>query len=106
MSSNKLLYLLEMFYDRGNHHDFLSLVRQISPPGELTQSTTFPFEFLTVDKPHETYTGTNVRLRYFVRVVVVRRISDIVKEHDVAVHTLSTYPDIINRYVINVGSTH
>ena len=35
--------------------------------------------------------------RYFVRVVVVRRISDLVKEHDIAVHTLSTYPDLINR---------
>ena len=24
---------IEMFYDRGNHHDFLSLVRQLDPPG-------------------------------------------------------------------------
>ena len=53
-----------MFYDRGNHHDFLSLVRQLAQPGELTESTVFPFEFLQVDKPYETYTGTNVRLRY------------------------------------------
>jgi vacuolar protein sorting-associated protein 26 len=94
---------IEMFYDRGNHHDFLSLVRQLTPPGELTQSTTFPFEFLHVDKPHESYTGTNVRLRYFVRVVIVRRISDIIKEHDVAVHTLSSYPDIINSLKMEVG---
>ena len=36
--------------------------------------------------------------RYFVRVVIVRRISDLVKEHDIAVHTLSSYPDLINRY--------
>ena len=56
-------FFSEMFYDRGNHHDFLSLVRQLSPPGELTQFTKFPFEFLNVDKPYETYTGTNVRLR-------------------------------------------
>lgn len=92
-----LFMFLEMFYDRGNYHDFLSLVRQLSPPGELTSSAMYPFEFLHVDKPHESYTGTNVRLRYFVRVVIVRRISDILKEHDVAVHTLSSYPDIINR---------
>lgn len=31
--------------------------------------------------------------------VVVRRISDIVKELDVAVHTLSSYPDMNNRHV-------
>ncbi len=54
---------IEMFYDRGNHHDFLSLVRQLQPPGELSSSTTFNFEFSQVEKPYESYTGTNVRLR-------------------------------------------
>jgi len=54
---------IEMFYDRGNHHDFLSLVRQLQPPGELTSGTTFNFEFSQVEKPYESYTGTNVRLR-------------------------------------------
>lgn len=54
---------IEMFYDRGNHHDFLSLVRQLQPPGELASSTTFNFEFSQVEKPYESYTGTNVRLR-------------------------------------------
>ena len=52
-----------MFQDRSNHHDFLSLVRQLSPPGEITSSTSYPFEFLNVDKPHETYNGINVGLR-------------------------------------------
>ena len=52
-----------MYFDRGNHHDFLSLVRQLSPPGELTQSSEFDFEFHHVEKPYESYTGTNVRLR-------------------------------------------
>ena len=54
---------IELYFDRGNHHDFLSLVRQLSPPGELTQSTVFDFEFHHVEKPYETYTGTNVKLR-------------------------------------------
>lgn len=69
-----MLLLAEMFYDRGNHHDFLSLVRQLAQPGELTQSTTFPFEFLQVDKPYETYTGTNVRLRFVLGCLTVRRL--------------------------------
>lgn len=94
---------IEMFYDRGNHHDFLSLVRQLDPPGELTKSATYDFEFLHVDKPYETYTGTNVRLRYFLRVVVLRRISDITKELDVAVHTLSSFPDMVNSLKMEVG---
>lgn len=54
---------IEMFYDRGNHHDFLSLVRQLDPPGELTSSKTYKFDFQQVEKPYESYTGTNVRLR-------------------------------------------
>lgn len=53
----------EMFQDRSNHHDFLSLVRQLSPPGEITSAMSFPFEFLSVDKPYETYSGINVGLR-------------------------------------------
>lgn len=42
-------------------------------------------------------------LRYFLRVVVVRRISDITKELDVAVHTLSSFPDMINSLKMEVG---
>ena len=53
-----------MFYDRGNHHNFISLVRSLSPPGTMDQSTTFDFEFINAEKPHESYTGVNVRLRY------------------------------------------
>lgn len=55
---------IEMFYDRGNHHDFLSLVRQLDPPGELNvPSKVYKFDFQQVEKPYESYTGTNVRLR-------------------------------------------
>ena len=32
-------------------------------PGELTQNTSFEFEFNQVEKPYECYTGANVRLR-------------------------------------------
>lgn len=53
----------ELFYDRGNHHEFTSLVRDLARPGELMQSATYDFEFVNVEKPYETYTGANVRLR-------------------------------------------
>lgn len=94
---------IEMFYDRGNHHDFLSLVRQLDPPGELTSSKTYKFDFQQVEKPYESYTGTNVRLRYFLRVVITRRLSDITKELDVAVHTLSHFPEMNNSLKMEVG---
>lgn len=53
----------EMYYDRGNHHEFVSLVKDLARPGELTQSQTFDFDFMHVEKPYETYTGQNVKLR-------------------------------------------
>jgi hypothetical protein len=54
---------IELYYDRGNHHEFLSLVKELARPGELTQNTAFDFEFNQVEKPYECYTGANVRLR-------------------------------------------
>lgn len=55
---------IELYYDRGNHHEFVSLVKELARPGELIQNTTYKFEFLNVEKPYESYTGSNVRLRY------------------------------------------
>lgn len=54
---------LELYYDRGNHHEFVSLVKDLARPGEFTQSQTFDFEFTHVEKPYESYTGQNVKLR-------------------------------------------
>lgn len=55
--------VLELYYDRGNHHEFVSLVKDLARPGEITQSQTFDFEFTHVEKPYESYTGQNVKLR-------------------------------------------
>jgi len=54
----------ELYYDRGNHQEFTSLVRELARPGELAQNASFDFEFIQVEKPYESYTGTNVKLRY------------------------------------------
>lgn len=42
----------------------------------------------------------NLVFRYFLRVSVIRRISDISKELDLAVHTLSSFPEMNNRYFL------
>ncbi|XP_015596412.1 vacuolar protein sorting-associated protein 26B-like isoform X1 [Cephus cinctus] len=94
---------IELYYDRGNHHEFTSLVKELARPGELTHNTVYPFEFANVEKPFESYTGSNVRLRYFLRVTIVRRLSDIVKELELVVHTLSSYPDMNNPIKMEVG---
>ncbi|XP_017778901.1 PREDICTED: vacuolar protein sorting-associated protein 26B-like [Nicrophorus vespilloides] len=94
---------IELFYDRGNHHEFTSLVKELARPGEMIANTSYPFEFSCVEKPYEVYTGVNVKLRYFLKVTVVRRLQDIYKELDIAVHTLSSYPDINNSIKMEVG---
>ncbi|XP_058460155.1 vacuolar protein sorting-associated protein 26B-like [Malaya genurostris] len=99
----ELIGQIELYYDRGNHHDFLSLVRELARPGDLFQNTSYPFEFANVEKPYEVYAGSNVRLRYFLRVTIVRRISDIIREVDIAVHTLSSYPDTNSPIKMEVG---
>ena len=53
----------ELFYDRGNHFEFLSVEKELLPAGILEKSQEFPFEFLNAAKQHECYSGVNVRLR-------------------------------------------
>jgi len=42
-------------------------------------------------------------VRYFLRVTIVKRLSDVTKEMDLAVHTLSSYPDMNNSLKMEVG---
>lgn len=53
----------ELFYDRGNHYEFLSLVQELANPGELRTAQAFDFEFKNVEKQYESYHGINVKLR-------------------------------------------
>lgn len=41
--------------------------------------------------------------RYFLRVTIVRRLSDLVKEYELIVHQLATYPDVNNSIKMEVG---
>ncbi len=44
-----------MFYDRGNHYEFLSLVQELASPGEMRAAQNFDFEFKNVEKQYESY---------------------------------------------------
>ncbi|OAQ29700.1 putative PEP8-vacuolar protein sorting/targeting protein [Linnemannia elongata AG-77] len=78
---------IELFYDRGNHYEFSSLQQDLAVPGELRASTTLDFEFKNVEKMYESYHGINVKLRYFIRVTILRRLADVVKERDIWVYS-------------------
>lgn len=53
----------ELFYDRGHHHEFLSLSQELAAPGEMRAAQTFDFLFKNVEKQYESYQGINVKLR-------------------------------------------
>uniref|UniRef100_W8CD09 Vacuolar protein sorting-associated protein 26 n=1 Tax=Ceratitis capitata TaxID=7213 RepID=W8CD09_CERCA len=94
---------IELFYDRGNHHEFKCITKALARPGDLIQNHSYPFDFQNVEKQFEVYAGSNVRLRYFLRATIVRRISDITREVDIAVHTLCSYPELNTPIKMEVG---
>ena len=103
LQSNKIYpSVAEMFYDRGNHYEFLSLVQELAAPGELHHPQTFPFNFKNVEKQYESYNGINVKLRYFIRVTVSRRI-DVVCEKDLWVYSYRLPPQTNSPIKMDVG---
>jgi vacuolar protein sorting-associated protein 26 len=54
---------IELFYDRGNHYEFLTLSQELAAAGELRSAQTMDFEFKNVEKAYESYHGINVKLR-------------------------------------------
>ncbi|KAH9010141.1 vacuolar protein sorting-associated protein 26 [Lactarius hengduanensis] len=94
---------IELFYDRGHHQEFLSLSQEVAAPGDLRQAQTFDFMFKNVEKQYESYLGINVKLRYFIRVTISRRMADVVKERDIWVHSFRMPPDSNSSIKMEVG---
>jgi hypothetical protein len=100
----ELIGQIELFYDRGNHFEFLSQEKELLPAGVLDKSQEFDFEFAHAPKPHESFAGVNVRLRYFLRVSVARQMaSNLVKELDFHVHVYQAPPEVNNTIKMEVG---
>mmetsp|Transcript_867 Transcript_867/g.1528 ORF Transcript_867/g.1528 Transcript_867/m.1528 type:complete len:299 (-) Transcript_867:287-1183(-) len=96
----ELLGQIELFFERGNFYDFISLVRELEPPGELTTSKVHPFEFSRVEMQHESYNGINVRLRYVLRVTITRNYAaNFVKDFKLWVRNLVDVPPQINNSI-------
>ncbi|VDO03842.1 unnamed protein product [Rodentolepis nana] len=84
----ELIGHIDFFADRGSRDEFLNLTQDLARPGILSQaSTSYPFRFENVEMPYESYAGSNVHLRYFLRVTVVKRFMDLTKELDFLVHS-------------------
>ena len=92
-----------MFFDRGNHYEFLSLGQELAAPGDLQHPQTFDFNFKNVEKQYESYSGINVKLRYFVRVTVSRRMADVIREKDIWVYSYRIPPETNSSIKMDVG---
>ncbi|KAJ9116296.1 Vacuolar protein sorting-associated protein 26B-like protein [Naganishia vaughanmartiniae] len=92
-----------MFYDRGKDYEFLSMSQELAAPGEMRQAQSFEFNFKNVEKQYESYSGINVKLRYFLRVTVARRMGDVVKEREIWVHSYRMPPDANMAIKMEVG---
>ena len=112
-----------MLNDRSTIHEFITLSKLLGFPGELTESTFIgkpralrlhsdqigdvvsirDFNCPNVEKPYESYAGINVKLRYFLRLTIIKRFSNNVSERDICVQQLSQYPEINNSIKMEVG---
>ncbi|KAJ2654852.1 Vacuolar protein sorting-associated protein 26 [Coemansia sp. RSA 1200] len=94
---------IEMFYDRGNHYEFVSLVQELAAPGELTNTAMYNFEFKNVEKQYESYQGINVKLRYFVQATVSKRVGAITQSKDIWVYSYRMPPEANSSIKMDVG---
>ncbi|KAG8931935.1 Vacuolar protein sorting-associated protein 26B-like protein [Tulasnella sp. 417] len=69
----------------------------------MRQAQTFDFNFKDVKKQSGSYQGINVKLRYFVRGTIARRLADVVKEKNLWVHSYHMPPDSHNSIKMEVS---
>ena len=69
----------------------------------MRQAQTFDFTFKNVGKQYESYAGINVKLRYFLRVTLARRMGEVVKERELWVHSYRMPPDSVSSIKMEVG---
>eukprot|EP00522_Entomoneis_paludosa_P008791 CAMPEP_0172446698 /NCGR_PEP_ID=MMETSP1065-20121228/6252_1 /TAXON_ID=265537 /ORGANISM="Amphiprora paludosa, Strain CCMP125" /LENGTH=356 /DNA_ID=CAMNT_0013197887 /DNA_START=392 /DNA_END=1462 /DNA_ORIENTATION=- len=87
------------------HYDFVSLAKELSPPGALyQQQTVLPFRFKNMEKELESYRGRNVSVRYMVQFVMERKfVPPLRREHDVWVQLLQQAPSHDEPIKMEVG---
>jgi len=87
----------------GNVHDFLSVVKELEPQGELKESKSYTFEFENVERPHESYSGINISLNYYLKVTILRSITNITKQIEFWEQSFSNPPETNANIKMEVG---
>ena len=99
----ELVGIIENLYDKNQNTGFLQLVRDLEPPGSLTDNMTYDFSFNRVEKQFESYNGIVVRLRYFINVVINRNYNRITKEEEFIVQNTGVEPEEFVPIKMEVG---
>lgn len=94
---------IEFKEDKSQPNEFISWARELAAPGEVRHAETYTFEFKNVEKQFESYNGLSVKLRYFVRVTMFRRMNDIVREKDLWVYQYKPEPEGTAMVRMDVG---
>ncbi|GAB5036556.1 vacuolar protein sorting 26 [Nannochloropsis oceanica] len=100
----ELVGAIEMLNDRTSTYEFTSLVKELETAGVLYSDKQYSFDFATVDKPYDSYTGLNVRLRYFLKVTVTRQYApNILAEQELVVQSTAEPPPSQSSIKMEVG---
>jgi len=102
----QLIGQIETPADHSSHFEFTSLQVTLAEPGVIQgRGVSLPFEFLHADLVNESYNGTSVRLRYFLRATMLRGglSSNVVKEMDIWVVNYDKPPQMNNTIKMEVG---
>lgn len=60
----------------------MQIVKDLEPPGALTDNVNYDFQFNRVEKQFESYQGIVVRLRYYINVVINRSYNKVAAEEE------------------------
>lgn len=99
----QLIGTIETNTDGFNSDNFLYLVQELSAPAELNHPENYSFEFKNVEKQYESYRGTNVKLRYFLKCIVLRKSADVIREKEVWVFSKQSPLDTPITVKMDVG---
>jgi vacuolar protein sorting-associated protein 26 len=100
----EIIGIIDLFYDRSNSQEFTSRCDELETQGQLDKTKEYSFKFDNVNMQYESYTGTNVQLRYYLRATVQKgSYSQITKEQDLWVQGIGEKPEINNSIKMEVG---
>lgn len=99
----ELVGVVQNLFDNKQSTTFLQLVRDLEPPGNLTDNMVYDFSFNRVEKQFESYNGIVVCLRYYINVVINRNYNRITREEEICVQNLGIEPELNPPIRMEVG---